>query len=49
MTGIKEIEKYEHQPQCGSFCFTFYAFDLKKPDRTILNLNDDLKQWDYLL
>ena len=43
LTGIKEIEKYEHQPQCGAFCFTFYAFDLKKPDRTILN--DDLKKF----
>lgn len=28
-------------PKCGPFAFTFYAFDLKKPDRTILN--DDLK------
>lgn len=43
LTGIKELEKYAHQPQCGSFCFTFYAFDLKKPDRTILN--DDLKKF----
>lgn len=43
LTGIKEIEKYEHQPQCGPFCFTFYAFDLKKPDRTILN--EDLKRF----
>lgn len=32
-----EIKK----PKCGSFSFTFYAFDLKRPDRTILN--DDLK------
>lgn len=32
-----EIKK----PKCGPFSFTFYAFDLKKPDRTILN--DDLK------
>lgn len=29
------------RPKCGSFSFTFYAFDLKRPDRTILN--DDLK------
>lgn len=43
LTGIKEIEKTERQPQCGSFCFTFYAFDLKKPDRTILN--EDLKRF----
>lgn len=32
-----EIKK----PKCGPFSFTFYAFDLKRPDRTILN--DDLK------
>ena len=43
LTGIKEIEKAERQPQYGPFCFTFYAFDLKKPDRTILN--EDLKRF----
>jgi Signal transduction histidine kinase len=30
-------------PQCGPFSFTFYAFDLAKPDRTILN--EDLKKF----
>lgn len=43
LTGIKEILKSERHPQCGGFCFTFYAFDLKKPDRTILN--EDLKRF----
>lgn len=43
LTGIKEIEKSERYPKCGSFSFTFYAFDLKKPDRTILN--EDLKKF----
>lgn len=35
-----------HSPQCGPFSFTFYAFDLKKPDRTILNneLKDFIKE-----
>ncbi|RLD84077.1 MAG: hypothetical protein DRJ10_02135 [Bacteroidetes bacterium] len=27
----------KHLPSCGSFSFTFYAFDLSKPDKTILN------------
>lgn len=43
LTGIKEIFKSGGDPQCGGFCFTFYAFDLKKPDRTILN--EDLKRF----
>ena len=43
LTGVKEIVKAGRQPQCGGFCFTFYAFDLKKPDRTILN--EDLKRF----
>lgn len=43
LTGIKEIEKSKRKPRCGSFAFTFYAFDLKKPDRTILN--EDLKKF----
>ncbi len=43
LTGIKELEKSGRQPQCGSFVFTFYAFDLKRPDRTILN--EDLKRF----
>jgi signal transduction histidine kinase len=30
-----------HTPSCGSFSFTFYAFDLSKPDKTILN--NDIK------
>lgn len=43
LTGIKEILKTGRKPECGEFCFTFYAFDLKKPDRTILN--EDLKRF----
>lgn len=31
----------KHMPSCGSFSFTFYAFDLSKPDKTILN--NDIK------
>lgn len=31
----------KHTPTCGSFGFTFYAFDLSKPDKTILN--NDIK------
>lgn len=27
----------KYSPKCGSFNYTFYAFDLKTPDRTILN------------
>ena len=33
----------DRTPDCGPFSFTFYAFDLAKPDRTILN--DDLKKF----
>ncbi|MFW5983422.1 MAG: sensor histidine kinase [bacterium] len=29
--------KHDRTPSCGSFSFTFYAFDLSKPDKTILN------------
>lgn len=29
--------KDKHIPTCGAFSFTFYAFDLSKPDKTILN------------
>lgn len=43
LTSIKEIKKTNRKPGCGPFCFTFYAFDLKKPDRTILN--EDLKKF----
>ena len=32
-----------HTPKCGPFAFTFYAFDLKKPDKTILN--NELKEF----
>lgn len=35
--------KERRQPICGSFSFTFYAFDLSKPDKTILN--KDLKEF----
>lgn len=33
----------ERFPDCGPFSFTFYAFDLAKPDKTILN--EDLKKF----
>lgn len=33
----------EHTPTCGTFSFTFYAFDLSKPDKTILN--QDIKKF----
>lgn len=29
--------KHDRLPSCGPFSFTFYAFDLSKPDKTILN------------
>ena len=29
--------KFNRKPTCGAFSFTFYAFDLSKPDKTILN------------
>lgn len=39
-------EATNHTPKCGPFAFTFYAFDLKKPDKTILNkdLKDFIKE-----
>lgn len=44
LQGIKRfLEEIRHNPKCGPFSFTFYAFDLKKPDRTILN--EDLKKF----
>lgn len=45
LQGTKRFleEETKHLPQCGPFSFTFYAFDLKKPDRTILN--DELKKF----
>lgn len=43
--GNKDITKNKErrEPVCGSFSFTFYAFDLSKPDKTILN--KDLKEF----
>jgi hypothetical protein len=35
--------KFNRKPNCGAFSFTFYAFDLAKPDKTILN--NDIKQF----
>lgn len=29
--------RFHRKPTCGAFSFTFYAFDLSKPDKTILN------------
>ncbi|MEZ4908218.1 MAG: sensor histidine kinase [Saprospiraceae bacterium] len=29
--------EYNRRPNCGKFKFTFYAFDLSKPDRNIIN------------
>lgn len=43
--GNKDINKNKdrREPVCGAFVFTFYAFDLSKPDKTILN--KDLKEF----
>lgn len=35
--AIERGFKDKHIPTCGAFSFTFYAFDLSKPDKTILN------------
>lgn len=35
--GLKWFTENKRKPQCGPFSFTFYAFDLKNPDRNILN------------
>ena len=35
--AIERGFKDKHLPSCGAFSFTFYAFDLSKPDKTILN------------
>lgn len=35
--AIERGFKDKHIPTCGVFSFTFYAFDLSKPDKTILN------------
>jgi len=35
--AIERGFKDKHAPTCGTFSFTFYAFDLSKPDKTILN------------
>lgn len=37
------FKKNQRQPTCGAFKFTFYAFDLSKPDRTIVN--KDIKEF----
>lgn len=41
--GDKWFVENDRTPDCGPFSFTFYAFDLAKPDRTILN--EDLKKF----
>lgn len=41
--GTKWFEENSRIPSCGPFAFTFYAFNLAKPDRTILN--EDLKKF----
>lgn len=41
--GIKWFLENNRTPDCGPFKFTFYAFDLAKPDKTILN--EDLKKF----
>lgn len=41
--AINEFLKREQQLNCGAFDFAFYAFDLDKPDKTILN--EDLKRF----
>lgn len=35
--GTKWFKENNRDPQCGPFCFTFYAFDLKNKDLTILD------------
>lgn len=41
--AITEFLKREQKLNCGAFDFAFYAFDLDKPDKTILN--EDLKRF----
>ena len=41
--GTKWFDENNRTPKCGPFSFTFYAFDLAKPDKTVLN--DDLKRF----
>ncbi len=41
--AITEFLKREQKLNCGGFDFAFYAFDLDKPDKTILN--EDLKRF----
>lgn len=36
-------QEVKRKPACGAFSFTFYAFNLAKPDKTILN--EDLKKF----
>lgn len=35
--GTRWFKDNDRNPQCGPFCFTFYAFDLKNKDLTILD------------
>lgn len=44
--GTKWFFESNKLPNCGQFKFTFYAFDLAKPDKTILNkdLKDFIKE-----
>ncbi|MBN2771330.1 MAG: ATP-binding protein [Spirochaetes bacterium] len=39
----KWFNKYNREPLCGSFHFTFYAYDLSKPNKEILT--KDIKQF----
>ena len=43
LVGSKWFTENSRTPKCGSFSFTFYAFNLAKPDKTILN--EDLKKF----
>lgn len=43
LVGSKWFTENKRTPKCGSFSFTFYAFNLAKPDKTILN--EDLKKF----
>lgn len=43
LVGLKWFTENSRTPKCGPFCFTFYAFNLAKPDKTILN--EDLKKF----
>lgn len=43
LIGSNWFKLNNRTPKCGSFSFTFYAFNLAKPDKTILN--EDLKKF----